>query len=175
MPSPSSKVRKAQVLTSERRDRDIKSLTMFLKATRLFLVNQIFPPQLTAWVLRDKVTEKGVTDPWSPSHVWQAEGEESKPFQFRELSIILGSCSPVSSGFIPRGVIALTFSQGELGIDGEARNYSTRCLLSNRFYFVLKKEGKKKSNEKVQAEEPFSLLQAPWTFAESSLSLQAVN
>ena len=50
--------------------------------------------QLTAWVLRDKVTEKGLTAPWSPSHVWQAEGEESKPFQFRELSLVQGALQP---------------------------------------------------------------------------------
>ena len=131
MPSPTSKVRKGQLLTSERRGID-----NVFKGSSPTSSQSDLPSPLTACVLREKVTEKGLTDPWSPSHVWQAEGEESKPFQFRELSIILGSCSPVSSGFIPRGVIALTFSQGELGIDGEARNYSTRCLLSNRSHFV---------------------------------------
>ena len=66
----------------------------------------------------------------------------------------------------------MTFSQGIRGVDGKTRHYSTTCLLSNRSHFVLKREGKQRSNDKVQATEPFSLLQAPWTVTESSLSLQ---
>ena len=46
-----------------------QGLTAFFKASLPLPVNQIFPPQLTARVLRDKVKEKGLTDPWSPSHV----------------------------------------------------------------------------------------------------------
>ena len=132
MPILASKIRKGQPLTSERRDRD-----NFLKGKSPTSSQSDLPS--SAHCLSPEGQghrEEGVTDPGSPSHVWQAEGEESKPSQFRELSLVQGPHSPVSSGFIPRGVIALTFCRGECGVDGEAINYITTCLLSNRSHFV---------------------------------------
>ena len=43
MPISISKIRKGQLLTSERREKDVRSLTMLLKETSLCPVNRIFP------------------------------------------------------------------------------------------------------------------------------------
>ena len=123
-----------------------QGLTAFFKASLpLQSIRSSLPSSLPeSWGTRSQ--RRGwVTDPWRPSHVWQAEGEESKPSQFRELSLVQGPHSPVSSGFIPRGVIALTFCRGECGVDGEAINYSTTCLLSNRSHFVWRGRERRKT------------------------------
>jgi len=43
MPISISKISKGQLLTSERREKDVRSLTMLLKETSLHPVNHIFP------------------------------------------------------------------------------------------------------------------------------------
>ena len=160
MPSPTSKVRKGQLLTSERRGID-----NVFKGSSPTSSQSDLPSPLTACVLREKVTEKGLTDPWSPSHVWQAEGEESKPFQFRDLSLV--QCAPQPRQlrvYSTRLHIALTFSRGEPGVDGEARDYSSRCLLSNRSYFVWRGRERRKAMKRHREK-------SPWTFVSSGCEL----
>ena len=126
-----------------------QGLTVFFKASFLLPVNQIFPPQLTAWVLRDKVTEKGLTDPWSPSHVWQAEGEESKPFQFRELSLVQGAPQPSQLRVYSMRRHCIDFLSGWAWGRWRGHKLQHKVPSFQEVPLCMKREGKKEGNEKA--------------------------
>ena len=147
-----------------------QGLTAFFKASLPLPVNQIFPPQLTAWVLRDKVTEKrGVKDPCSPSHVWPAEGEESKPSQFRELSLVQGAPQPSQLRVYSRRRHCIDFLSRWMWGRWRGQKLEHKMPSFQQVPLCMKRERKKEDNEEAIERRAHGLL------LESSLSLQVVN
>ena len=165
MPILASKIRKGQPLTSERRDRDncLKGKSPTSSQSDLPSPAHCLRPE------RQGHREGGVTDPCSPSHVWPAEGEESKPSQFRELSLVQGAPEPSQLRVYLTRHHCIDFLSGWTWGRWRGQKLQHKMPSFQQVRLCMKREGKKEDNEEAIERRAHGLL------LESSLSLQVVN